>query len=167
MSRRNRKSAVRKQSWNSSNIGKKGISLKCKNRNCENIVHDCSPETVEVLCSICTCKLAPIEKIVKEDKGFLRGWKLMKEFVHIDGTVYHFGEEQPELKGTLSPTDVKFIKNKQKEDRQKNKKLKEIKKQKKEQKLINQYKVGQKERAKKIKDKKINKNKLKEHVNEF
>lgn len=35
------------------------------------------------------------------------GWHWMAEFVDKDGTVYHRGKEQPELKGTLSPTEVK------------------------------------------------------------
>jgi len=39
--------------------------------------------------------------------GKPRGWKFMKEYVHKDGTVYHKGIEQPELKGTLNPTKVK------------------------------------------------------------
>ena len=34
------------------------------------------------------------------------GWHWMKEFVDKDGTVYHFGKEQPKLKGTLPPTKV-------------------------------------------------------------
>ena len=40
------------------------------------------------------------------------GWHWMKEFVDKDGTVYHFGKEQPKLKGTLPPTKVKPIKKK-------------------------------------------------------
>ena len=35
------------------------------------------------------------------------GWHWMAEFVDKDGTVYHRGKEVPELKGTLSPTEVK------------------------------------------------------------
>ena len=35
------------------------------------------------------------------------GWHWMAEFVDKDGTVYHRGKEQPKLKGTLSPTEVK------------------------------------------------------------
>ena len=31
----------------------------------------------------------------------------MKEFVDKDGNVFHKGKEQPDLKGTLSPTIVK------------------------------------------------------------
>ena len=35
------------------------------------------------------------------------GWHFMKQFVDKDGTVYHKGVEQPDLKGTLEPTKVK------------------------------------------------------------
>ena len=51
--------------------------------------------------------------------GFHRGWRWMKEFVHKDGRVFHKGEEQVELKGTLPPTEVKErlrLKSKQKND---------------------------------------------------
>lgn len=130
------------------------ISLKCRNSECNRIVNNCHPDTISVLCPICTCMLVPIENnIGKQGKGgYLRGWKLMKEFVHQDGTVYYFGIEQPELKGTITPTDVKAIKEKQKKDRIEKKKLKEIREKKKEEKLLKQYQKGQKERAKKIKD---------------
>ena len=37
-----------------------------------------------------------------------RSWWLMKEFVDKDGIVYHFGEEAPELEGTLHPTKSKY-----------------------------------------------------------
>lgn len=46
----------------------------------------------------------------KRPSGFLRGWKFMKEFVHENGTVYHKGVEQPDLKGTLPPTPKKETK---------------------------------------------------------
>jgi len=42
--------------------------------------------------------------IPKSDKP--KGWKFMKEFVSTDGTVYHKGEEQPALKGTLPVTVI-------------------------------------------------------------
>ena len=38
--------------------------------------------------------------------GYPKGWKFMKVFVYSDGTVYHKGIEQPELKGTLDPTPI-------------------------------------------------------------
>jgi len=46
--------------------------------------------------------------------GRPRGWRWRKEFVDADGTVFHKGVEQPKLKGTLQPTDVTAIKQKQK-----------------------------------------------------
>ena len=46
----------------------------------------------------------------KRPSGFHRGWKFMKVFVHENGTVYHKGEEQPKLKGTLPPTPRKETK---------------------------------------------------------
>jgi hypothetical protein len=38
--------------------------------------------------------------------GYPKGWRFMKEFVHQDGTVYHRGVPQPNLKGTLTPTPI-------------------------------------------------------------
>lgn len=38
--------------------------------------------------------------------GYPRGWKFKKVFVHSDGTVYHKGVEQPDLKGSLPPTPI-------------------------------------------------------------
>ena len=46
----------------------------------------------------------------KRPSGFHRGWKFMKQFVHENGSVYHKGEEQPDLKGTLPPTPRKETK---------------------------------------------------------
>lgn len=43
----------------------------------------------------------------KRPSGFHRGWKFMKVFVHENGTVYHKGVEQPDLKGTLPATPKK------------------------------------------------------------
>tara|TARA_R110000822_G_scaffold231078_1_gene363137 strand:- start:378 stop:794 length:417 start_codon:yes stop_codon:yes gene_type:complete len=43
----------------------------------------------------------------KRPSGYHRGWKFMKEFVHENGTVYHKGVEQPNLKDTLKPTPKK------------------------------------------------------------
>ena len=42
------------------------------------------------------------------------GWHFMNEFVDKKGNVFHKGKEQPELKGTLSPTKVKPRKKKKK-----------------------------------------------------
>lgn len=46
----------------------------------------------------------------KRPSGFHRGWKFMKVFVHENGTVYHKGVEQPDLKGTLPATPRKETK---------------------------------------------------------
>ena len=35
------------------------------------------------------------------------GWHFMNQFVDKDGTVFHKGKEQPDLKGTLPPTKIK------------------------------------------------------------
>ena len=39
--------------------------------------------------------------------GRPRGWAFMNEYVDKDGNVFHKGKEQPKLKGTLPPTEVK------------------------------------------------------------
>ena len=53
-------------------------------------------------------KMFPIENKPKRVRtGRPAGWHWMAEFVDKDGTVYHRGKEQPKLKGTLSPTEVK------------------------------------------------------------
>ena len=43
----------------------------------------------------------------KPKTGRPAGWHWMAEFVDKDGTVYHKGKEQPKLKGTLPPTEIK------------------------------------------------------------
>jgi len=53
----------------------------------------------------------------KKSQGFARGWKFMKVFVHEDGRVFHKGEEQPELKGTLPPTQIQTKPKKSKAER--------------------------------------------------
>ena len=70
--------------------------------------------TKAITCSRCTMinalKLKPMDTFfAKKHKktGRPAGWHWMAEFVDKDGTVYHKGKEQPELKGTLKPTKVK------------------------------------------------------------
>ena len=46
-------------------------------------------------------------KEIKPKTGRPSGWHFMKEFVDKDGTVFHKGVEQPDLKGTLPATVVK------------------------------------------------------------
>ena len=53
-------------------------------------------------------KMFPEEnKPTRVKTGRPSGWHFMNEFVDKDGTVYHRGKEQPDLKGTLPPTKIK------------------------------------------------------------
>ncbi len=54
---------------------------------------------------------------VQRRTGYPKGWKFMKVFVYSDGTVYHKGIEQPELKGTLEPTKIEAKEKKSKVQR--------------------------------------------------
>ena len=73
-------------------------------------------EVVSITCGRCTIirtlKHTPLEDMIpslkkKQSTGRPPGWHFMNEFVDKDGTVFHKGEEQPKLKGTLKPTKVK------------------------------------------------------------
>ena len=125
----------------------KSKGLNCSK--CGRWVEPVSIDTEEVICHICTCLMAPIEKkIPQQSSGFPRGWKMYGEFVHEDGRVFHRGVEMPELKGTLPATDLKKIKEKELA----NKKDKKTREAKKEAKLLKQYEKKQ-ELKKKIKEK--------------
>lgn len=114
---------------------------------CGRWVQGVSTDAVSVKCPICVCMMVPIEKkIPQQSSGFIRGWKMYGEFVHADGRVFRKGVEIPELKGTLPPTDLNKIKEKQLANK-KNKKEKEAKN---EEKLIKQF---QKKQQLKKKDK--------------
>lgn len=58
------------------------------------------------LCWKCTAVLAPPPE-EKKPSGYPRGWKFMVEFVDKDGNVFHKGEIQLHLFGTLPPTEIK------------------------------------------------------------
>ncbi len=80
---------------------------------------------------------SPEDSPKKKSVGYPKGWRFMKEFVHEDGTVYHKGEEQPDLKGTLQPTPLtpkepKAKKSKAQKAREKHEALSEYSKVKKE-----------------------------------
>jgi hypothetical protein len=77
-----------------------------KGRLCGNWVTNVSAEAVSVLCWKCSQALVPFEEKIKQKSDKPRGWAFMKVYVHKDGTVYHKGKEQPELKGTLPPTKI-------------------------------------------------------------
>ena len=66
-------------------------------------------EANKVTCAYCV-QLAvgfPDDEPKKVSSGRPSGWHFMNEFVDKDGTVFHKGVEQPDLKGTLKPTKVK------------------------------------------------------------
>jgi len=83
--------------------------LECKS--CGNIVKNCDNSSTLVICSTCVMenldKEFPLQKINKTKSDKPRGWHLMKQYVHKDGTVYKFGKENKKLKGTLNPTKIK------------------------------------------------------------
>lgn len=70
-------------------------------------------DVVAVSCSRCTAiksiQLNPelIPELREKSSGRPPGWHFMKVFVDKDGTVFHKGKEQPDLKGTLKPTKAK------------------------------------------------------------
>jgi len=75
-----------------------------------------SENIVAVTCSTCVQRICisqmSLEEMIpslrkKVSSGRPAGWHFMKEFVDKDGSVFHKGKEQPELKGTLKPTKVK------------------------------------------------------------
>lgn len=72
----------------------------------------CGEDTTSVTCSDCVseglnAQFGGPDVTLKKSTGRPRGWKWMAVFVDRDGTVYHKGIEQPELKGTLEPSKVK------------------------------------------------------------
>ena len=93
----------------------KGVTyMQCKS--CNNYVSNVSEDAIAITCGTCNAIKIPWPKTIKQYKptGRPAGWHWMAEFVDKDGTVYHKGKEQPELKGTLKPTKVKPPKKKKK-----------------------------------------------------
>ncbi len=84
------------------------------------------PEVDAVLCNNCVNKTTEPPKITPRYKptGRPPGWQWMKEFVDSDGTVYHKGKEQPELKGTLKPTKIVSKKKKKRPTKREREKIK-------------------------------------------
>jgi len=90
-------------------------------KHCQSEYVTVGDKAVSVSCSTCTLNrclsLKPIDDFfAKKTKktGRPAGWHWMAEFVDKDGTVFHKGKEQPDLKGTLKPTKVKPPKKKKK-----------------------------------------------------
>jgi len=69
---------------------------------------------VSAVCWKCVASKIPGPQLNEKNvsTGFPRGWKFFKEFVHEDGRVFHKGEEQTNLRGTLKPTEIKVVVNK-------------------------------------------------------
>ena len=67
-----------------------------------------SEKATAVLCSRCVQQVVepPVERgsTIKSDRP--KGWKFMRLFVATDGTVFHKGVEQPDLKSTLPVTVI-------------------------------------------------------------
>ena len=65
-------------------------------------------EAKKVTCAYCVQLAVGFPEDVEKPKSSGRpaGWHFMNEIVDKDGTVFHRGKEQPELKGTLPPTKV-------------------------------------------------------------
>ena len=98
----------------------KGIRyLQCKE--CGDYLPVSSKSIIATLCSKCLNKKIPNEpsKAQYVPTGRPAGWHWMKEFVDVDGNVFHKGKEQPKLKGSLPPSKIKS-KKKRKKRRTKN-----------------------------------------------
>ena len=88
-------------------------ALECSR--CGRWVENVGEEAKSVVCSYCVLRAIPIEETKSyQPTGRPAGWHFMKEFVDKDGNVFHKGNEQPKLKGTLPPTKVKPPKKKTK-----------------------------------------------------
>lgn len=76
--------------------------------NCSTAVPNTARNAVSAICWQCVIELYMEKPESKQAKKSDKppGWKFMNEYVHIDGTVYHKGIEQPELKGTLPVTVI-------------------------------------------------------------
>jgi len=65
-------------------------------------------DTTAVTCHRCVNELTdPPHFVTKKKSDKPPGWHFMNVYVHKDGTVYHKGVEQPDLKGTLPVTKIK------------------------------------------------------------
>lgn len=85
----------------------KSTSKYFKGRKCyEEVLVDENAKSV--LCWKCTLMLLPAPE-EKKVTGYPRGWKFMSEFVDKEGNVYHKGELQEKLFGTLPPTEIKEV----------------------------------------------------------
>ena len=110
----------KKQDWiNFTEDGKRWMICKV----CQTEYVSVDEDTAAVTCSMCVQRRCLNQMPLESFFGWMRqkprtgrpsGWHFMKEFVDKDGSVFHKGVEQPDLKGTLPPTTVKPKKKKKK-----------------------------------------------------
>lgn len=79
------------------------------------------------LCWKCTALIVPPPE-EKKPSGYPRGWKFMAEFVDKEGNVFHKGELQEHLFGTLPPTEIRPSKKREKKESLDDKIVSEMKK---------------------------------------
>jgi hypothetical protein len=71
------------------------------------------------MCSLCCAHIGfdKESEVLNKSTGFPLGWKLFKQFVHVDGRVFEYGVENELLKDKLTPTEIKPIKKLSKRER--------------------------------------------------
>lgn len=79
------------------------------------------------LCWKCTALIVPPPE-EKKPSGYPRGWKFMAEFVDKEGNVFHKGELQEHLFGTLPPTEIRPSKKRERKESLDDKIVSEMKK---------------------------------------
>lgn len=79
------------------------------------------------LCWKCTALIVPPPE-EKKPSGYPRGWKFMAEFVDKEGNVFHKGELQEHLFGTLPPTEIRPAKKRERKESLDDKIVSEMKK---------------------------------------
>lgn len=84
-----------------------------------------SNDAVSVLCHKCIMGMVepPKERVFAEKSDKPKGWKFMKEYVDVEGNVYHKGIVQPSLFGTLEPTVIEPKEEKKKMSRKEKEEL--------------------------------------------
>ena len=87
-------------------------------------------DVTAVVCPMCCAHMGPLPTNHTSDAPTgprkPKGWKFMKVFVDSEGNVYHKGEEQTALKGTLEPTKEKPKKSRFQKEQEKSEKEKRL-----------------------------------------
>ncbi len=89
-------------------------------------------EVTKVICPLCCAHMGPAitkpsAQVQSNGPKKPKGWHFMKVFVDSEGNVFHEGEEQPTLKGTLEATKVEVKPKKSKFQREQERQQKEAK----------------------------------------